>query len=237
VPGKFRTTRWNVVLAAAKGESAMSRDALGSLCEDYWYPVYVFVRRQGFGAEEARDLTQGYFTRLIERRGLKNVSPQLGRFRSFLLASVRHFLSNERDREQARKRAPRKPLVSLDESAEDRYLAEPVDELTPEIVFEHKWASTVFERTLRRLGSESIGEERMHRFRALSRILTGEEPAPSYGELALALEMTEDAVKASVHRLRQRYGELLRQEIAQTVNDPADVDDELHYLLSVHKAL
>jgi len=237
VSGKFRTTRWNVVLAAAKGEGAMSRDALGSLCEDYWYPVYAFVRRQGFGAEEARDLTQGYFTRLIERQGLKDVRPELGRFRSFLLASVRHYLSNERDREHARKRSPEKPLVSLDASAEDRYLAEPAETLTPETVFEQKWARTVFERTLRRLRAEWIGDERMRRFRALSRVLTGEEPAPSYRELASALDMTEDAVKVTVHRLRQRYGELLREEIAQTVTDPAEVDDELHYLLSARKAL
>jgi RNA polymerase sigma factor (sigma-70 family) len=237
LPGGFRTTRWNVVLAAARGEGEGSRDALSSLCEDYWYPVYAFVRRQGFGAEEARDLTQGYFARLIERGGLQSVRPELGRFRSFLLASVRHYLSNERDRDHARKRAPEKPLVSLDASAEDRYLSEPADTVTPEIVFEQKWAWTVFERTLRRLRAEWIGDERMRRFRALSRALTGEEPAPSYRELASALEMTEDAVKVTVHRLRQRFGELLRDEIAQTVNDPAEVDDELHHLLSVRRSL
>ncbi len=236
--GGFRTTRWTVVLAAAKGEGAASRDALGSLCEAYWYPVYAFVRRQGFGAEEARDLTQGYFTRLIEHRGLKNVRPELGRFRSFLLASVRHYLSNERDREQARKRAPEKPLVPLDaQSAEDRYRAEPADTLTPETVFEQKWAMTVFERTRLRLRAEWIGDEKARRFRALSRFLTGDEPAPSYRELASDLDMTEESVKVAVHRLRQRYGELLREEIAQTVNDPADVDDELRYLLSVRTAL
>jgi RNA polymerase sigma factor (sigma-70 family) len=238
VSGGFRTTRWTVVLAAAKGEGAASRDALGSLCEAYWYPVYAFVRRQGFGAEEARDLTQGYFTRLIEHRGLKNVRPELGRFRSFLLASVRHYLSNERDREQARKRAPEKPLVPLDaQSAEDRYQAEPEDALTPETVFEQKWAMTVFERALLRLRAEWIGDEKSRRFLAFRRFLTGDEPAPSYRELAPELGMTEDAVKVSVHRLRQRYGELLREEIGQTVNDPADVDDELRHLLSVRKAL
>jgi len=126
-----------VVLAAAKGEGTEARKALGSLCEAYWYPVYAFVRRQGFASEDALDLTQGFFARLIERRGLKDVRPELGRFRSFLLASVRHFLSNERDRENARKRAPSQGLVSLEaETAEDRYLAEPVDALTPETVFE-----------------------------------------------------------------------------------------------------
>jgi RNA polymerase sigma-70 factor (ECF subfamily) len=226
-----------VVLTAAKGEGTASRDALGSLCEAYWYPVYAFVRRQGYGAEEARDLTQGYFARLIERRGLKDVRPELGRFRSFLLASVRHFISNERDRESARKRVPSEGLVSLDvETAEDRYLAEPADALTPETVFEQKWAMTVFDRALGRLRAEWIGEERSRRFRVLSAFLTGEEPAPSYRAVAAELKVSEDAVKVGVHRLRQRYGALLREEIAETVHDASEVDDELRHLLAVKGA-
>jgi RNA polymerase sigma-70 factor (ECF subfamily) len=192
------------------------------------------VRRQGYGADQARDLTQGYFARLIERRALRDVRPELGRFRSFLLASVRHFLSNERDRETARKRAPSDGLVSLDaEAAEGRYLAEPADALTPETVFERKWASTVFDRTLIRLRAEWIGDEKARRFRALSGFLTGVEPAASYREIAAQLGISEDAVKVGVHRLRQRYGELLRAEIAETVQDPAEVDDELRHLLDV----
>jgi RNA polymerase sigma-70 factor (ECF subfamily) len=199
--------------------------------------VYAFVRRQGYGAEEARDLTQGYFARLIERRGLKDVHPDLGRFRSFLLASVRHFLSNERDREAARKRAPTDGIVSLDaEAAEGRYLAEPADALTPETVFERKWANTVFERTLARLRAEWIGDEKKRRFRVLSGFLSGSEPAPSYREIAAELGMTEDAVKVGVHRLRQRYGDLLRQEIADTVQDPGEVDDELRHLLDIGRS-
>ena len=238
MPEGFRTTRWTDVLAAARGDGARSRRALETLCEAYWYPVYAFVRRQGFAAEEARDLTQGYFTRLIERRGLKGVKPELGRFRSFLLASVRHYLFNEIDHERARKRAPEKPLVALDAgSAEDRYLAEPADALTPESVFEHKWATTVFERTLERLRAECVGDERTRRFLAFRPLLTGDEPAPSYRELASWLDMTEEAVKVAVHRLRQRHGELLREEIARTVTDPAEVDDELRHLLSVGSAL
>ena len=238
MPEGFRTTRWTDVLAAAKGEGANSRRALGNLCEAYWYPVYAFVRRQGFAAEEARDLTQGYFTRLIERGGLRNVRPERGRFRSFLLASVRHYLLNEIDRERARKRAPEKPLLALEaESAEDRYLAEPADDMTPETVFEHKWAATVFERTLERLRAECVGDEKTRRFVAFRPLLIGDEPAPSYRELAEWLDMSEEAVKVAIHRLRQRHGELLREEIARTVGDPAEVDDELRHLLSIGKAL
>lgn len=238
MPEGFRTTRWTDVLTAARGDGIRSRRALENLCEAYWYPVYAFVRRQGFGADEARDLTQGYFTRLIERRALKDVRPELGRFRSFLLASVRHYLFNEIDRERARKRAPDKPLVPLEAGpAEDRYLAEPADEMTPETVFEHKWAATVFERTLERLRAECVGDEKTRRFLAFRPLLTGDEPAPSYRELASWLDLTEEIVKVAVHRLRQRYGELLREEIAETVSGPAEVDDELRHLLSIRKAL
>lgn len=238
MPEGFRTTRWTDVLTAAKGDGARSRLALESLCEAYWHPVYAYVRRQGFDADEARDLTQGYFTQLIERRSLKDVRPERGRFRSFLLASVRHYLLNEIDRERARKRAPEKPLVALEaEHGEDRFVAEPADEMTPETAFEHKWAATVFDRTLERLRAECVGDEKTRRFLAFRPLLTGDEPAPSYRELAQWLELSEEAVKVSVHRLRQRYGELLREEIAQTVGNPEEVDDELRHLLSIGKAL
>jgi RNA polymerase sigma factor (sigma-70 family) len=234
-PG-FRTTRWNVVLAARRGKGDASRTALENLCEAYWYPLYAFIRRQGYGADEARDLTQGYFTRLIERRDLEAVRPELGRFRSFLMASCRHYLSNQLDRGQARKRAPEKPLVSLDaQSAEDRYQVEPADALTPETLFEKKWATTVLERTLGRLADEWSGGERGRRFEALRSYLPGEEPETSYREIGESIGMTEDAVKVTVHRLRRRYAEILREEIAETVHDPADVDDEIRHLLSVLK--
>ncbi len=238
MPEGFRTTRWTDVLAAARGEGTQSRRALEKLCESYWHPVYAFVRRQGFGADEARDLTQGYFTRLIERGGLKGVRPERGRFRSFLLASVRHYLLNEIDRSRAQKRSPERPLVALEtESAEREYLSEPADEMTPESVFEHKWAAAVFEHTLERLRAECIGDEKRRRFVAFRPLLVGDEPAPSYRELSTWLEMSEDAVKVSIHRLRQRFGELLREEIADTVSDPTDVDDELRHLLSIRKGL
>ena len=234
--GRFATTHWSLILAARSGESPESRDALEALCKAYWCPLYAFIRRQGYPAEEARDLTQGYFARLIEHRDLKRVDPSLGRFRSFLLASCKHFLSNERDRERARKRAPEEPLLSLDaEEAESRYRLEPVDELTPETLFERKWATTVLERALARLGREWVGGERANRFEMLRGYLVG-EPAPAYRELGSVLQMTEDAVKVTVHRLRRRFGELLRAEIADTVREPCDVEDEIRHLLGALRA-
>jgi RNA polymerase sigma factor (sigma-70 family) len=232
--GRFQTTHWSLVLAARSGHSPESRVALEELCRAYWFPIYAFIRRQGYPSEEARDLTQGFFALLLERRDLVGVRPELGRFRSFLLASVTHFLSNELDRERARKRAPDQPLLSLDAAeAEHRYALEPADTLTPETLFERKWAAAVVARTLARLQSEWTGDDRAPRFRALRGHLAGDEPAGPYAEVATALGMTEDAVKVTVHRLRKRFGELLRGEIAETVRDPGDVDDEIRHLLSV----
>ena len=231
--GRFETTHWSLVLAARTGKSVESRTALEALCGAYWFPLYAFIRREGYAAEEARDLTQGYFARLVERRDLKDVRPELGRFRSFLLVSVKHFLSNERDRERAKKRSPGSPLVSLDaQDAEARYSFEPADALTPETLFERKWAMTVLERTLGRLGEENAGQK-AQRFEALRAHLSGDEPAASYRELGETLGMSEDAVKVAVHRLRRRFGELLREEIADTVREPGEVDDEIRHLLGV----
>ncbi len=223
-----------MVLAARTGQSVESREALARLCEAYWYPIYAFVRRQGYGADEARDLTQGYFARLIEKRDLRAVDPDLGRFRSFLLASVRHFLSNERDRERAKKRSPDSPVLSLDaESAERMYRVEPAERLTPETLFERKWAMTVLERSFSKLGEEWGEGERARRFEKLRGHLIGDAPAAVYAEIAGSLGMTEDAVKVTVHRIRRRFGEILREEIAHTVRDAEDVDQELRYLLTV----
>lgn len=222
------------MLAARTGRSEEGRKALAWLCEAYWYPIYAFIRRQGHDPEDARDLAQGYFARLLERRDLQDVDPALGRFRSFLLASVRHFLSNERDRERAKKRVPEKPLLSLyADMAEDRYRIEPVDALTPEMLFERKWAATVLERALGRLAAEWAGGERGRRFEALRTQLTGEKPTESYREAATDLGMTEEAVKMTVQRLRKRYSELVREEVAQTVRDPQDLDGETRYLFGV----
>jgi RNA polymerase sigma-70 factor (ECF subfamily) len=234
VQSRFETTRWSLVLAARTGQSAEGRKALAWLCEAYWYPIYAYVRRQGYAPEDARDLTQGYFARLLERGDLQDVDPALGRFRSFLLASVRHHLSNERDRERAKKRAPERPLLSLyADMAEDRYRVEPADAATPEMLFERKWASTVLERALARLREEWSGGERQRRFERLGGYLTGEEPAAPYAEAGRALGMTEESVRVAVHRLRRRLGDLLREEVAQTIRDVSDLDAEVRYVLGV----
>jgi RNA polymerase sigma-70 factor (ECF subfamily) len=231
VKSRFETTRWSLVLAARTGRSSEGRKALAWLCEAYWYPIYAFVRRQGYNPEDARDLTQGYFARLLERRDLEDVDPALGRFRSFLLASVRHYLSNERDRERAKKRAPERPLLSLyADMAEDRYRVEPVDELTPELLFERKWAMTVLERALARLAEDWKGGERGRRFERLRSQLTGEEPTEPYRDAAADLGMTEDAVKMTVQRLRKRYSELVREEVSHTIRNPGDLDGETRHV-------
>jgi RNA polymerase sigma factor (sigma-70 family) len=208
--------------------------ALEELCRAYWYPLYAFVRRQGYAADEALDLTQSYFARLLERRDLQQVRPDLGRFRSFLLASVKHFLSNELDRERAKKRSPDLAVLSLDaREAEGRYAAEPAETVTPELLFERKWAALVLERALSRLRDEWNGADRRRKFEELRGVLVGDRPGPSYHELGETLGMSEDAVKVAVHRLRRRFGELLRGEIADTVREPGDVDDEIRHLLIV----
>ncbi len=231
--GAFATTQWSVVLAAGRGDSTKTRQALAALCEAYWYPLYAFVRRQGYDSEQSRDLTQGYFLQLLEKDFLADVRPELGRFRAFLIASVKHFLSNERDRERALKRGGGQPPIRLDAvEAEDRYRFEPVDALTPEKLFERRWATVVLERALEslRLDSERNGEA--DRFGRLKAYLTGAELASSYRDAAGDLGLSEAAVKTAVHRLRRRYGEFLRAEIAQTVADPREVDEEIRYLLS-----
>jgi RNA polymerase sigma-70 factor (ECF subfamily) len=231
--GRFATTRWSVVLEAGRGSSPASREALAKLCETYWYPLYGYVRRWGHDADSAQDLTQEFFTRLLEKDYLRDVTPTRGRFRSFLLAALKHFLSNERDRANAAKRGGgHAPLPLEFETAEGHFRLEPADHLTPEIAFERQWALTVLDRTLRKLGSEHERGGKGALFARLKGTLTGEQSG-SYAQLAAELQMTEGAVKVAVHRLRRRFGELLREEIAETVADPGDVDDEIRYLFAV----
>ena len=231
---QFVTTSWTQVLAAREAASTESRQALEDLCHAYWYPLYALVRRQGWGADEARDLTQGYFAQLLEKGYLDDFDPSLGRFRVFLKTSVKHFLSKERDKAQTWKRGGQAEIVSLDlEDGEGRYRHEPVDRLTPEEIYERRWALTILDRALDRLRGELVEADRASEFDALKGFLTGEEPRQPYREVAASLSMTEAAVKMSVHRLRQRFGALLRQEIAETVARPDDVDDEVRHLLGV----
>jgi RNA polymerase sigma-70 factor (ECF subfamily) len=231
---RFETTNWRLVLAARSDAPAAARAALGQLCETYWYAVYAFIRRQGHAAPDAEDLTQAYFTRFLEKDYLKAVRPEAGRFRAFVLASVRHFLSNERDRLLAAKRGGRRIILSLDvEDAEQRLRLEPADHVTPETLFERNWASAVLAQALDRLRAELEATEGPERFRRLGPHLTGDAPAATYAELAREMGVSEAAIRVAVHRLRKRFGALLRDEIARTVEDPEDVEQEVRYLLSV----
>jgi len=230
---RFDTTNWSVVLKAGGDHSAAAREALGTLCSAYWYPVYAMVRRYGHDPADAEDMTQAYFTRFLEKGWVKEVRPEHGRFRSFLLVSVRNFLHNERDWERAAKRGGGKPPVSLDgAAAEQRYALEPVESATPETLFERAWAEEVLARALERLKDESTEAEGAERFEGLKGHLTGDEPAETYRELAEAWGVGESAVRVALHRKRKRLGRLLREEIAVTVADPADVGEELRHLLS-----
>jgi RNA polymerase sigma factor (sigma-70 family) len=231
---RFATTSWTKVVAARDAPSPESRQALEALCRVYWYPLYALVRRQGHDAEAARDLTQAYFAELLEKGYLDDYDRARGRFRAFLKASILHFLSKEREKAQAWKRGGRADVVSLDvRDVEGRYRNEPVERLTPEGIYERRWALTVLERTLSRLRREQEDADRAREFARLEGFLTGEQAKAPYREVATELGTTEAAVKASVHRLRQRFGQLLRAEIAETVSSPDDVDDEVKHLLGV----
>ena len=230
--GRFATTRWSLVIAAGQKANARSAEALASLCEMYWYPVYAFIRRQGCHADEGADLTQEFFARVLEKNYFHDADPARGRFRAFLCGSIRHFLSNERDRARTLKRGGKQPPISLDvETAEGRYQLEPRDDLTPEKLFDRRWALVLLERVLARLRDEHLSAGKGELFDRLKGFLTGDSEGVPYADVAKALEMTEGAVKVAVHRLRRQFRELLIQEIAETVSDPADIDAEIEYLL------
>jgi RNA polymerase sigma-70 factor (ECF subfamily) len=230
---RFRTTDWSLVVAAGSSQDPGSREALERLCTIYWYPVYGFFRWHGHDASAAQDLTQEFFTRLIENRSIGVASRERGRFRSFLLASARNFLANQRDHDRAAKRGGGHALLPLDlQSGEIRYSRELVDDRTPDKVFEKRWALAVLERTLERLREEAGRRESPERFALLSRFLTDVSPDASYRQVAGELGSTESAVKAAVHRMRKRFGQLLRDEVGRTVDDPGRIDEEIRYLFA-----
>jgi len=229
---RFHTTRWSVVLAARARGEAGSDEALARLCETYWYPLYVFIRRRGHGGDEALDLTQEFFLRLVERDWLDNVRPEAGRFRSFLLATAKHFLSHEQRRERALRRGGELRFVSLD-LAEERYRAEPHDDESPERAYERRWAMAVLERVSKRLAAEMSEGGKAETYRLLAPYLAGGEGERPYRDAAERLDTTEAAVKMAVMRLRRRFGRILREEIAQTVDTAAEVDEEVRYLLGI----
>jgi RNA polymerase sigma-70 factor (ECF subfamily) len=228
------TTQWSQVLAARDGSSTEAHRALEELCVAYWQPLYAFLRRLGCDPEEARDLTQAYFAELLEKDFLADVDADKGRFRSFLFTSMRHFLFHERDRSKALKRGGGTTVLSLDvDAAEHAYSREPIEELTPEDVFERRWALTVIYRGASRLQQQAAAAGKEQQFEQLKGYLTDEGSDATYREAARALDMTEGAVKVAVHRLRKRFGQCLRAELAETVADSADIDAELKHLLTV----
>lgn len=232
-PVAFATTRWSVVVAS-QDESPGAEEALETLCRTYWKPLYAFVRRQGFNRDDARDLTQGFFALLLARRDLEAVRKEKGRFRSYLLTAFKHFLTSEWRRATAIKRGRgQKPIPLDDLEAEERIAMDTADRMTPELIYERKWASTVLERVLSRLKDEyrAAGNEAM--FDALKQLLPDEPGAPSQSEIATQRGMTPNAVRQAFHRFRQRYQFLLRDEIAHTVASPGEVEDELRHLISV----
>lgn len=229
----FHTTRWSVVLAAQDPGSPQAHQALSELCQVYWYPLYVFIRRRGNGHAEAEDLTQAFFARLLEKDGIAEVTREGGRFRCFLLTSLKNFLANQWHRAQAQKRGGGKVIHSLDEDeADSRYAAEAVEHVTPESLYERRWALTLLACVLERLRSEFVSSEKVALFEELKGFLSapGEEELP-YAAVAQRTGLKEGTVRVAVHRLRRRYGELLRAEIAQTVADPAEIEDELRCLV------
>jgi RNA polymerase sigma-70 factor (ECF subfamily) len=226
---RFATTHWSVVLTAACDHNSKAQAALANLCQTYWYPLYAFVRRQGCSPQDAEDLTQEFFARLMAKRSLRAVDRVKGRFRSFLLAALKHFLANEWARAKCLKRGGGQTLIPLDAlSAETRFGREPADHCTPEASYERSWALALLDRVLARLAGEQERAARQAQFAQLQGCLTG--ALPPYVELAAKLGTTEGAVKVAVHRLRQRYRELLREEIALTVASPAEIEDEIRRL-------
>lgn len=230
----FTPTHWTVVLAAAgQADSTRARDALERLCRNYWLPIYAFVRRQGNNPHDAQDLTQEFFARLLEKNYLAHADREKGRFRSFLLASVKHFLANEWDKAKAQKRGGGFTLISIDTALGESSLgSEPADILTAEKIFDRRWALALLEQVLRRLREEYTRDGKEKQFEQLKATLTETSRSLPYAEIATRLATSEGAVKVAVHRLRQRYRELLRAEIADTVAGVEDVDDEIRNLFS-----
>ena len=231
-PSQFPTTRWTLVVAAADPQRKEARSALASLCESYWYPLYAYVRRRGCLPDKAQDLTQEFFIRVLEGRYLDRADPEKGRFRAFILTSLKFFLADEGDRERAQKRGGGAILPLEFSSGEERYQREPAHDETPERIFERRWALSVLDRVVEKLRDEFVQHGRPEHYERLKVFLLGQSDAP-YAALAREMNTSEGALKVAIHRLRKRYRELFRQEIADTVADPAEVESELRFLAAV----
>lgn len=234
LPGssQFPTTRWTLVIAAGHPHRKEARSALVSLCENYWYPLYAFLRRGGYPPDRAQDLTQEFFVRVLEGRYLDRADPQKGRFRSFILTSLKFFVADEEDRRRAYKRGGGAVVPLEFSSGEERYQREPAHDETPERIFERRWALSVLDRVVEKLRDEFVHHGRPEQFERLKVFLLGQADAP-YAAFAREMNTSEGALKVAIHRLRKRYRELFRQEIADTVADPSEVESELRYLAAV----
>ena len=229
----FHTTHWTIVFAA-KNETASAQEALASLCARYWYPIYAYIRRTGATPHEAEDLTQGFFCRLLQYDWLAKVHPAGGKFRSFLLACVKNFLANERDKVLAQRRGGGvRPLPLECEEAETRYMFEPADPTTPELLFERQWVFELLQQTVRTLREEYTASNRRELFEDLQGFLPGGEEKASRAQIAEKRGLSANALDVAIHRLRQHFGSLLRQRVAETVSSDSEVDAEIRHLMSV----
>jgi RNA polymerase sigma-70 factor (ECF subfamily) len=231
----FATTHWSVVLTAGTHhDTTRARDALARLCQVYWYPLYAYVRRRGHNAPDAQDLTQAFFEQLLRRQSLASADPERGRFRSFILTAMNHFLAVEWKKARAQKRGGGNPNLSLDwAAAEQRFDLEPATTLAPDRLFEKHWALTLLGEVLSRLEREYQAEGKGRLFAAIKETLLGRRESQPYAELAETLGMNEGALKVAVHRLRKRYRELIRAEIANTLDPSEDVEAEMRHLFQV----
>jgi RNA polymerase sigma factor (sigma-70 family) len=229
----FHTTHWTMVLSA-RGENRSANEALANLCSNYWYPIYAFIRRNGSSSHEAEDLTQEFFARILRRDWLANVHPTGGKFRSFILACVKNFLSNERDKVLAQRRGGGQVLIPLErEDAETRYVIDPPDSMTPEVLFERRWVFELLEQTIDALRQEYAQTNRIDWFEELQGFLPGSNEVASRAEIAQKRGVSANAIDVAIHRLRQRFGVLLRKKVAETVSSDAEVGEEIRHLMSV----
>jgi RNA polymerase sigma-70 factor (ECF subfamily) len=230
----FATTHWTVVLAAGHPSNPAAQAALESLCQTYWFPLYAYVRRSGRDPEEARDLTQEFFAGFLERNAVSFADPARGRFRTFLLTAMKHFLANEWKKENRLKRGDGRSLLSLDAAgAEERLAGEPADPVTPEVIYERRWVAALLDRVLGHLGQECAAAGRSAQFEELKASLWGESRNDTQAQISARLGMSVGALKVATHRMRARFRELLRAEIAHTVASPVELDDELRHLVAV----
>ena len=231
---QFANTHWSVVLMAGQSGSPLCGEALESLCTSYWPPIYAFLHRKGYAPADAKDLTQEFFATFLEKDFLSSVNPAKGKFRSFLLASLKHFLANAWDRARAEKRGGKYSFVSLDEqTGEGQYNLGTASKITPEELFDRQWALTVFEQTLHRLKSQWEADGKSARFKELYIYLSSEPVAGAYAGVGARLQMSNEAVAAEVHRMRKQFGELLRKEIGRTVTSPVEIEEEMRFLREV----